>query len=80
MAMVIPLVGAQTELGQALAKAMVDVGKHIPPGSSTPQGEDNFAKQMMARRQQMGPQMAAMAQQGAKPAMPATPTPGATPT
>ena len=65
MAMVIPLVGAHTPLGQAFAKAMVDIGKHIPPGASSPQGENDFLKQMALRQQQMGPQRAALGAQGA---------------
>lgn len=70
MAMVIPLVGAQTPLGQSLAKALTDIGKHVPPGTATQQGENNFMKQMAMRQQQMGPQKAAVAAQGAPPTPP----------
>lgn len=77
MAMLIPKVGAQTPLGQAFAKSITDIGKHLPPGSGTPQGESNFVKQMAMRQQQMGPQRAAMAQQagGPPPAMSQPPPP-----
>jgi len=70
MAMVIPLVGANTDIGQALAKALIDIGKHAPPGSSTPQGENNFMQSMMQRKMQMAPQQAAMGAQGPRPPMP----------
>jgi hypothetical protein len=81
MAMLIPKVGAQTPLGQAFAKAITDIGKHLPPGSGSPQGESNFIKQMAMRQAQMGPQRAAMAQQagGPQPAI-APPPPSAGPT
>jgi hypothetical protein len=75
MAMVIPLVGPSTPLGQAIAKALVDIGKHAPPGSSTPQGENNFLQSMMQQRMQMGPHNAAMAAQGGAPPPPAAPPP-----
>jgi hypothetical protein len=71
MAMVIPLVGAGSPIGQALAKAMVDIGKHVPPGTASPQGESEFVKQMALRQQQMGSQRAALASQ--------QPPPGAAP-
>jgi hypothetical protein len=77
MAMVIPLVGPQTPVGQALAKAMIDIGKHAPPGSSTPQGENNFIKSMAQKQAQMGPQRAAVASQapGGQPPGAAQPPP-----
>lgn len=64
MAMVVPLVGANTEIGRALAKAMIDIGKLVPPGSTSPQGESNFVKGMAMRNAQMAPQRAALAAQG----------------
>ncbi len=75
MAMLIPKVGAQTPLGQAFAKAITDIGKHLPPGSGSPQGESNFIKQMAMRQQQMGPQRAAMAQQAGAPGPAIAPRP-----
>ena len=64
MAMVIPLVGAGSPIGQALAKAMVDVGKHVQPGSASPQGDNEFIKQMAMRQQQMGSQRGALGAPG----------------
>jgi hypothetical protein len=86
MAMVIPLVGAHTPLGQEMAKAMVSIGKHVPPGAASPEGEKNFLAQMALKQQQMGPQKAAMASQmpagpgvaaGGAPPPPAMPSQGA---
>jgi hypothetical protein len=64
MAMVIPLVGPATPLGQSLAKALMDIGKHVPPGATSPQGEKNFVQSMMQRQQQMGPHQAAVGAMG----------------
>jgi hypothetical protein len=78
MAMALPLVGAQTPLGQAIAKSMTDIGKHIPPGSTSPQGHEQFLKSMLMKQQQMGPQRAAVASQSPAPPPPpggATPPP-----
>jgi hypothetical protein len=77
MAMVMAMVGPETPLGQALNKSITDIGKNIPPGASTPAGENNFVKQMALRQQQMGPQQAAVAGMqkppGAAPPPPAAP-------
>ena len=61
MAMVMAMVGPETPLGQSLNKAITDIGKNIPPGASSPQGENNFVKQMALRQTQMAPQQAAVA-------------------
>lgn len=63
MGMLIPMVGAGTPLGQSIAKAIGDIGKHIQPGAATPQGSKNFAQQMMLQQAQMGPHRAAIASQ-----------------
>jgi len=67
MAMVIPLVGAGSPVGQALAKAMADIGKHVQPGANTPQGDNEFVKQMAMRQQRMGSQQGAIASQAPPP-------------
>ncbi len=77
MAMTIPLVGAGSPVGQALAKAMVDIGKHVQPGASSPQGENEFVKQMALRQQRMGSQQGAIASQQPRP--PGAPPPTAAP-
>lgn len=70
MAMVIQMVGPASPLGQALAKAIGDIGKHIPPGSVSPQGTNDFVRQMAMRQRQMGSQQAALAAQGQHPQVP----------
>jgi hypothetical protein len=68
MAMALAAVGVSTPLGQALSKALTDIGKHVPPDA----GPNDAMRQMAAKQAQMAPHQAAMA--GAKPAMPpATP-------
>jgi hypothetical protein len=76
MAMVMAMVGPETPLGQSLNKAIADVGKNIPPGAASPQGEQNFMKQMALRHTQMAPQQAAVAGAQRPPgAPPPTPSP-----
>jgi hypothetical protein len=70
MAMIIPMVGPATPIGQAIAKALTDIGKHVPPGASSPQGEKNAMQQMMMRQQQMAPHKAAMGAMGSAPPPP----------
>lgn len=74
MAMVIPLVGAGSPLGQSLAKALTDIGKHVPPGAASPQGQQDFIRQMAMKQMQMGPQQAALGNAGGRPNP--TPSPG----
>lgn len=76
MASAIQALGPTSPIGQALTKAMMDIGKHVPPGSVTPEGEMNFIKQLAMKAQQMAPQRAAMASQGGPPPG-AMPPPGA---
>lgn len=73
--MIPAMIGPETPLGQAFSKAILDIGKLIPPGTASPQGEDNFMKEMAMKRQQMGPHRAAVASQ--MPAAPAPPAPAA---
>ena len=79
MAMVMPMVGAHTPLGLAIAKALADIGKHIPEGAVSPAGEKNAIEGMMQRQQQMAPQMAALRSQqaGGAPAGGGAPPPAA---
>ena len=72
MAMVMALVGPETPLGQSLNKAIADVGKNLPAGSHSPEGENNFIKQMALRQQQMAPHQAA-AGTTARPSTPPAP-------
>ena len=74
MAMTLSLVGASSELGRALNKAMLDIGKHVPAGSGSPQGVSQAMKQMAMKHAQMAPHKAAM---GAAAPGGAPPAPGA---
>jgi len=82
LAMIVPLVGASSPLGQSLTKAMLDIGKHIPPGAATEQGKTNQLQSQMMKQQQMRPQLAAMRSQGQAPSSQpaiAPPPPGGPP-
>lgn len=80
LAMILPLVGASSPLGKSLAKAMIDIGKHVPEGAGTEAGKKNQLQSQMLKQQQMAPQMAAMKAQGAAPPGGiAPPPPGAAP-
>jgi hypothetical protein len=65
MAMAVPLVGAQSEIGQELLSAMQRIGKKMPPGATSPGGEGNALDALRARQQQTGPMMAALQQRAA---------------
>jgi len=75
MALAMALAGPGTPLGQALNKSISDIGKHLPPGASSPQGEGNFEKEMVQRRMQMTPHLAALSAQGGGGAPPGAPPP-----
>jgi hypothetical protein len=71
----LPMVGATSELGQAVMKALQSFSKHLPPGSVSPAGQQNNMQQMMLQQQKnasMLQQMKPGAQQGgqAPPPMP----------
>jgi len=56
----IPMVGATSELGQALMKGIQIFAKHVPPGASNPSAERNNLQRMMmqnSQNMQMGQQM-----------------------
>lgn len=56
----LPLVGASTEPGQDLLKAMQMLAKHIQPGSVSPASERNSLQNVMLKMQQNAPMMAAL--------------------
>jgi hypothetical protein len=77
MALLMAMAGPQTPLGQALGKAIQDVGKHVPPGSSSEQGQQNFAQAQVMQNQKMMAHRAAIAAQQQPPQQ--TPQQGAAP-
>ena len=66
IAMVVAL-APTSEIGKAFSEAGMKLGKMVPPGASSPQGQKNFGQQMMMQQHQMAPQMAAMRAQGGAP-------------
>ena len=52
LTLVLPLVGATSDLGQAVMKAINSLAKFVPPGAVTPAGERNNIEEMMTRHAQ----------------------------
>ena len=74
MTEILPLVGATSELGQALMKAMTSLAKHVPPGSTDNVAERNAIQKMAIQNQQNGQMMQQMRQPAAPPpSMPQAP-------
>ena len=53
----LPMAGVSSEIGMAVMKALPQLAKFVPPGSSTPASERNQMEQMMMRNVQQGGQM-----------------------
>ena len=66
MVMVLQLVGANSEPGQALLDAIKKLGRFVPPGSVTPADKMSVLQQLMIKAQQSGQQMKTM-QAGGQP-------------
>ena len=71
----VPQLGAGTEAGKDVLKALTSLSKHVPPGAVSPGIEQTALKKMMMEQQQQGPQIAAMRAAMAQP----KPEGGATP-
>lgn len=56
----VPLLGASSEPGQALLKALNALAKHAAPGSVSPGVQQSTMERLLAQQKQMGPQIAAM--------------------
>lgn len=56
----LPLLGASSEQGQAVLKALNLLVKHVPIGSVSPQAEKNTLEQAMMKAIQNGKQMQAL--------------------
>jgi len=59
---VIPLVGAGSDVGQAVLDALKKLSKFVPSGSVTPASQKNQLEQMAMRQGQNNQQMKALAQ------------------
>ena len=71
MTELLPQVGMQSELGQALHKAIGILGKHVPPGSTSNAAEKNQIAKMAIQNQQNGA-MQQQLKQGGQPQPPAS--------
>ena len=60
----VPLLGATSEAGAAVLKALGSLAKHVPPGSVTPAAQKNMAENTMMRATQANQQMQALKQGG----------------
>jgi len=67
MTELLPQVGMQSELGQALHKAIGILGKHVPPGATSNAAEKNQIEKMAIQNQQNGAMQAQLKQGGAQP-------------
>ena len=74
MAEILPQIGATSDLGQALMKAMQGLSKHVTPGTSSNAAEKNAIEKMAITNQQNGQMQQqlkqAMGPQGAAPPPP----------
>lgn len=68
-----------SEIGKAFSECGMKLGKMVPPGAASPQGQKNFGQQMLMQQHQMAPQVAAMRAQGGPPGAGGAPPPGAAP-
>lgn len=48
----LPLVGATSEIGQAIMPMLTKLGKLLPPGSTSPAGQQNELRTAMMKNQQ----------------------------
>ena len=63
----VPQLGAATEAGKDVLKALTSLSKHVPPGAVSPGVEQTALQKLMANQRQQGPQVAAMRQAMAQP-------------
>jgi hypothetical protein len=59
---IVPLLGAGTEAGKDVLKALTSLSKHVPPGAVSPGVEQSALQNMMMKQRQQMPQIAAMRQ------------------
>lgn len=59
---IVPKVGAGSDAGQAILKAVQSLSKFVPPGSVTPASQQQMVRALQQRMAQNNPQMAALAQ------------------
>lgn len=60
MELVVPLLGAGTEAGRDVLKALTSLSKHVPPGAVSPGVEQSAMNQVQMKMKQQTPQLAQM--------------------
>lgn len=75
----VPLLGAGTEPGKEVLKALTALSKHVQPGTVPPGAEQNGLQNLMMKLRQNAPQLAAMRAAMSKPQGGAGGPPGAAP-
>jgi len=73
----LPLLGAGTEPGQAVMKALSSLSKHVPPGSTSPGVENSALQQAMMQQKAEQPMLQLLRSQGGGGGQPPQPAPGA---
>jgi hypothetical protein len=63
---ILPQVGAGSDAGQAVLKALTSLSKFVPPGSVTPAAQKQQLERMAQTQQQGNQQMQMLAQQRAQ--------------
>lgn len=62
-----PQFGASSDIGRSVLKAVNDLSKHVPPGSTSPGVENKAMMNMQREQQQQQPMAAMMAARGGPP-------------
>ena len=73
----LPLVGATSDLGQALMKAISSLAKHVPPGSTSQAQDRNSIDELARKNAQQAATMQQMRPGGPPGVSPGGPPPGA---
>lgn len=74
----LPMIGSASEPGKDIMKAITALGKHVPPGASSPGVEQSSLQQMMMQQRQEQPEIARMRAMGGGTA-PGQPSPSPAP-
>jgi hypothetical protein len=67
MTEILPMVGATSDLGQAIMKSITALAKHVPPGATSNAAEKNSIEKMAIQNQQNGAMQQQMKQPGGAP-------------
>lgn len=76
---ILPMVGASSELGKSVLKALNALSKHAPEGGVPPAMQNNALSDLMQKQRQMSPVLAALQSQGQAPGQAQQPEPPGAP-